>query len=428
MRRFDLMVGISGGLSEVVFGIVDGQIKIWSNSEADGNSGLGSSSEFEGMALTPEAGVGFSKVISDDLVLVAQSTKPFVEILDLSKVSLKGIDKVKGLSSGLKVNSILKSYAPEKLACLTTTRDLKYIIGGSISGFIYVWDISTEFSGRMIRFWKGHLKPITCLELGYKDQYLVVGSEDCTVSVWAMGDILQDTAFSKGKDPLMSVQWNQHSLPITSIATSAVGSIVATTSLDRTCILWDLTTKTTIKIITVGEPLSTCIFDPSETEIFMAGQEGKIYHVQLSGSSKLNSFKAHTKPISCLAFNWTGSKLFSSGVDGIIKAWVREYSSDLGKKAFSFLKSFRVGEGRVSCLQNVRRENTEELVSRKSFPRKLQNFVEENVPSWNPEWLSSKVAIREIGKSSGLLGKSKARMLSWDHELNLGSKKQKSRV
>ena len=104
-----------------------------------------------------------------------------------------------------------------------------------------------------------HYKAVSALSFTSDGSFFVSGAEDTVVKAWNFGDILalsaaarahsaQSNTLSGGQthgEPQAWCEWADHALPITHIFCGAGGlnGRVLTSSLDRTCKLFDIPSK-----------------------------------------------------------------------------------------------------------------------------------------------------------------------------------------
>ena len=68
-----------------------------------------------------------------------------------------------------------------------------------------------------------------------------------------------------------------------------------------------------------GQPVEACLINPSGTIALTAGgNEIKVWDI-LCGGKLLHTFSSHQKNITGMAFDGTGSRLLSCGLDGHVK-------------------------------------------------------------------------------------------------------------
>lgn len=113
-----------------------------------------------------------------------------------------------------------------------------------------------------------------------------------------------------------------------------MGSHGFTTSLDKTCRIYDLAAKTQIRQIQVISPILFLAVDPVESFVYLACDNLNIYIHQLRDSTQ-KKVLTHKKKISSLCL--TQDRLISGDVAGVIYIWSLA-SEDYHLKTFDLHK------------------------------------------------------------------------------------------
>ncbi|KAI9249409.1 WD40-repeat-containing domain protein [Phascolomyces articulosus] len=255
---------------------------------------------------------------------------------------------------------------PEKLVSIAASHRGDLVAGGTASGRVFLWQIST---GLLLKVYEAHFRRITKLAFSGDDATLLTASEDATVHVWLVGGLLEHGSSEDGAGghgggrPAPLFSWSDHTLPVTDMyigSGSMATARVYTASMDNTVKAWDLATGELLTTFLFPKPVSTVIADPSETRLFVAC-ENKIYPVELyrrkfdktynadsvesvggmakvesigikvvdtpSGSATGNEqseglvFSDHSGTVTSLALSFDGSLLISASEDGNCIVW-----------------------------------------------------------------------------------------------------------
>ncbi len=138
-------------------------------------------------------------------------------------------------------------------------------------------------------------------------------------------------------EPMYS--FSNHSLPITSVhCTQASNPKLVTTSLDGTCIIWDLASGMEICSFKFFSGIQCAVMSPTEHSLFVGSTNGKIYETNLyafapeyqEGSSLRSSSTASTSDVSSSFFAKVN---VSTGIGNIKTFSVEDYSSNTEKTA-----------------------------------------------------------------------------------------------
>jgi pre-rRNA-processing protein IPI3 len=273
---------------------------------------------------------------------------------------------------------VYKCHVAEKMGPTTTTSCGNFLLAGAQSGKMYIWDVQT---GELIMVWDAHYKGITAVALTSDDSHLITAGEDAVVNVWRLMDILDETdlasGFQQGITPLVS--WTDHVLPVTSIHVSlgGVNARIYTSSLDRTCKIWTLTSNQCLFSVSCPSFVNVCLTDLLEHRLFMGCGDGKIYVLDLNAAASSltaatarlvrsnvvvgnsntspwdreafmpNAFEGHEAPVVTLQVSSCGGFLISGCDKGSVRVW--DSVSRQCLRTISFFK------GRVSTLLLISR-------------------------------------------------------------------------
>ncbi|OAD76124.1 hypothetical protein PHYBLDRAFT_186141 [Phycomyces blakesleeanus NRRL 1555(-)] len=278
-----------------------------------------------------------------------------------------------------------KMTTPEKIITVTASHQGAYVAGATATGRVYLWHIAT---GHLLRVFEAHYRAITRLAFSDDDTTLLTASEDASVNVWVLANLLDTTQSDDQHDamerPSPLYSWSDHTLPITDMHVGCgtmAGARVYTASQDHTVKLWDLATGKHLTTFLFPKPVSVVVVNPSESMLF-AACEDKIYSVELyrrrqdktygthtvesvGGMGKVESvgiktvdpisskiqassepslgtvFSGHTGPITGLSLSFDDSLLVSSSEDGNCIVWdvasrqpLRKFESHKGHVTF----------------------------------------------------------------------------------------------
>ncbi|KAL9644190.1 hypothetical protein ABK040_005652 [Willaertia magna] len=161
---------------------------------------------------------------------------------------------------------------PEKITTLANYGS--YCFGGGEKGTIYIWHI---FTGKLMKLIHGHMKQITCMTVN--QNFLVTGSLDTLVHVWNLSDLLDIRTEYNSQDITPIYSLSSHALAITSI--QLTNSKLISTSLDRTCKIWDLSTGIEICSIIYPSSVHCAILNTNEHDLFVGCANGLVYQISL---------------------------------------------------------------------------------------------------------------------------------------------------
>lgn len=222
----------------------------------------------------------------------------------------------------------VKSFPAEAINPLACNSDGTYIVGGGVSGDIYLWEVAT---GRLLKKWHGHYRAVTCLVFSMDQSLLISGSEDGSVRVWSLLMIF-DEERQQGVGHLYEYSFSEHALPVTDIVTGYGGSnaIILSASMDRTCKVWSLARGTLLRNIVFPSIIDAVALDPGEHVFYAGGRDGKIYIAELNAQDTSNNIYGlhiigtlsdQSKAICSLAFALDGYQLVAGSEDGVVRVW-----------------------------------------------------------------------------------------------------------
>jgi pre-rRNA-processing protein IPI3 len=140
--------------------------------------------------------------------------------------------------SWTKPQAEVKSYPVEPIKALAANNEGTYLVGGGISGDIYLWEVAT---GKLLKKWHGHYRSVTCLVFSGDDSLLVSGSQDGSIRVWSLIRLFDDFQRQQG-NTLYEHNFNEHTMSVTDIVIDYGGcnAVIISSSEDRTCkvLIW----------------------------------------------------------------------------------------------------------------------------------------------------------------------------------------------
>nr|KAJ0191899.1 hypothetical protein LSAT_V11C800453670 [Lactuca sativa] len=254
------------------------------------------------------------------------------------------------------INVEVKSFPTEAFNHLACNTDGTYIVGGGVSGHIYLWEVET---GTLLKKWHGHYRPVTCLVFSNDQSLLISRSEDGTVRVWSLLMIFDEEGQQRAGH-LYEYNFTGHALPITDIVTGCGGSnaIILSASLDHTCKVWSLNRGTLLRNIVFPSIIDAVALDPGEHVFMLVGQMGK-YTLQ---NSMLKSHPTTTTTMVCislahylikgikaicsLGFTLDGYQLVVGSEVGMVRVW--------DTKTCNIIRVFKHAKGPVNNIVVMR--------------------------------------------------------------------------
>jgi pre-rRNA-processing protein IPI3 len=254
-------------------------------------------------------------VFGDEHFLVCQEDKAFLQIWSWR-------------TGGQKLRCLL----PEKPTVLCMSRDANYLAAGTASGKVYLWSMAT---GDLLTCFHAHYKKVSALCFTTDDAFLLTGGDDSVVNAWLFDTELVSPNPMKLEPPQPWIEFSQHSLPISGLYCGVGGMAgrVVSSSLDRTCKIFDLPSKSMLHSFLFPCFLNAVVLDPAEQVLLAAGGDGKIYKVNIAGGSAAEGgqgqgraleggyFVGHEQSVTGLSMSFNGSILMSTSKDGTAAMW-----------------------------------------------------------------------------------------------------------
>ncbi|AEE78508.1 putative protein [Arabidopsis thaliana] len=226
--------------------------------------------------------------------------------------------------SWTKPQAEVKSYPVEPIKALAANNEGTYLVGGGISGDIYLWEVAT---GKLLKKWHGHYRSVTCLVFSGDDSLLVSGSQDGSIRVWSLIRLFDDFQRQQG-NTLYEHNFNEHTMSVTDIVIDYGGcnAVIISSSEDRTCKVWSLSRGKLLKNIIFPSVINALALDPGGCVFYAGARDSKIYIGAINATSEygtqvLGSVSEKGKAITCLAYCADGNLLISGSEDGVVCVW-----------------------------------------------------------------------------------------------------------
>lgn len=157
-----------------------------------------------------------------------------------------------------------------------------------------------------VQTWHDHTEAISAIALSRDGKFLVSGSWDATVKFWNL------------RTGMVFHTLTQHAGPITAIALSLNGELLATAS-HQTIKLWDLKMGNLLRTLSAHtDPINALAISPDNYELVSGGQDGRVCFWNLKSKRLDPVGYQHGAPILSIAISPDGQLAMSGGADHIL--------------------------------------------------------------------------------------------------------------
>lgn len=142
------------------------------------------------LAAAPEQGVAHLLDEQGQVVRSFKDCRPGPRGLCTARAAVVSAEASRSFThvwAGGKEQPQYRCQAPERLGPILATSDAAHVVGGAVSGKLYLWQLST---GRLLLAWNGHFRGVTALATVAADGYLVTAGEDAILHVWSFASLL----------------------------------------------------------------------------------------------------------------------------------------------------------------------------------------------------------------------------------------------
>ncbi|XP_078273803.1 transducin beta-like protein 3 [Rhinoraja longicauda] len=164
---------------------------------------------------------------------------------------------------------------------------------------------------------------ISCSRL--KANFIVSGSQDCTVKLWNVTKPPAAQSEEKTAEPEVlhaALTEKAHDKDINSVVVSPNDKLIATGSQDRTAKLWSSSNFALVGVFRGHKRGIWCVqFSPVDQILGTSSADGTVKLWGLQDFNCLKTFEGHDASVLKIIFVSRGTQLLTSGSDGLLKLW-----------------------------------------------------------------------------------------------------------
>ncbi|XP_071953471.1 transducin beta-like protein 3 [Antedon mediterranea] len=241
---------------------------------------------------------------SDDSHLVVATNSEYVKVYDISTLNCQ----------------ILRGHTDIVLS-VDVFNDKKTMASSSKDNTVRLWKMNTEQKFECIGVAFGHTHSVGAIALSrLSGNFIVSGSEDCTVKVWNIPENLKPS--NSPQHLAVNFTHRAHEKDINSVAVAPNDKLLVTASLDKTAKLWNLENHTFLGTFRGHKRSIWCVqFSPADQVVATSSADGTIKIWSITDFSCVKTFQGHDTSVLRVAFLTRGMQLLSSGSDGLLKIW-----------------------------------------------------------------------------------------------------------
>lgn len=256
--------------------------------------------------------LAWKEVAVQDACLLPSRQNPFLPAYLASTALRTAALHIHWLAGG-KDRPVARWYGHDQVGRLAGSACGRWLAGGSEKGGLVVWDLET---GAMLASTPdAHLRRITSVK--FTTNNIITASEDGTVKVWSL-DTLLSSPVTKPK-----FIFDGHPSMVADLHVGLTQGRLLSCSSDGTTLIHDLTDGLPLAKYRIPVGLTHCLMNATETCLFLAGQDGDVYLIQLDkpeeASVKLASPSG--KPLKSMALSPDEACLVTADTAGLIVAW-----------------------------------------------------------------------------------------------------------
>jgi predicted outer membrane repeat protein len=204
----------------------------------------------------------------------------------------------------------------QRIASVSWSSDGTLLAAGTVNGKALVWDVKSD-SGQPLATLDAYVGSVNALAWKPQDQSLITAGDDGKIEIW------------EPRSGMRTKSIEGYRAPITCLALSRAGDVLAAGSDNGIIYLWDAAdswTSTLLRVepndVVARESKFTAVaWSPDGTLLASGDSDGRIKIWDLKSRQPTRSFGANCGQISSLAWSPDGHVLVCGGGDGTARAW-----------------------------------------------------------------------------------------------------------
>lgn len=200
--------------------------------------------------------------------------------------------------------------------CCASSPDGRY---SAVSGVDRTIQVSETYGSHLPGVLKWHISDVVSIEISDDGKRLVSGSEDGVICVW---NVLERK---------MLREFRGHTAPVSCVRFVRGGQELLSVSLDKQIICWDVASGKT-KFRFEGDDRWTRLgISPDGQQFICGGWNGTLQTRDLKRGELLRTFRGHTGALHSVAFLPERPAVVSGSVDGSIRVWSQNDGKELSR-------------------------------------------------------------------------------------------------
>jgi len=192
------------------------------------------------------------------------------------------------------------------ISCLAVTHQSQYLLTGSEDTSIIVWDMKDLVTKRRIC---EHIAPVLTLTMALNNSIIVSGGEDSRIIATSLltGEVLMKVDHHRG--------------PVTTIRVDSAGEVLVSGSADGTVCLWSLESFSFLNSIALPSPVAMLDVSADSVFLLVACEDQKLYLRSLATGTEIHTLRGHQGPIKSLCLAKDCRRAIAGGTEGRISVF-----------------------------------------------------------------------------------------------------------